>query len=102
MNCETEVSYLSLAVLDKAIGQFDISVDNIFRIKVFESFIHIFDVGVDLVFTQCSFLLEFFLQSSIFTKLTDKVAMINAFENLVATDGVLVVQQSRDHYFLFK
>ena len=94
MYCETEVSYLSLAIFDKDVGQLDISMNDIFRIKVFESFIHILDVGIDLVFIQCSFLLEFFLQSAISTKLADEVAMINAFENLVATDGVLVVQRS--------
>ena len=61
MHSKTEISDLGLTLLDENISQLDISMHYVLRIQIFESLKHILDVGINLVLSHSSFLLEFFL-----------------------------------------
>ena len=102
MHCETEIGNLGLATFYKNVGQFDIPMNDVFGVKVPESFKHIFDEGIDLVLGESSFQFEFFLQSSFRAQFSDEIAMVDAFQHLVATDGIVVIQLSWNGDFLFK
>ena len=94
MYCETEISNLSLAPFNKNIGRFDIPMHNVFGVKVPESLKDIFDERIDLVLSESSFKIEFFLQSSFRAQFSDEIAMVDTFQYLVATDGIIMVQLS--------
>ena len=94
MYCETEIGNLSLATFNKNIGRFDIPVDDVFGVKVPESLKDIFDERIDLVLSESSFKFEFFLQSSFRAQFSDEIAMVDTFQYLVATDGIIMVQLS--------
>lgn len=102
MYCETEISNLGLTTFKKNIGGFDIPVHDVFGVEVPKSLKDIFDEGIDLVLSESSFKFEFFLQSSFRAQFGDEIAMIDAFQHLIATDGIVMVKLSWDGDFLFE
>lgn len=76
--------------------------DDISRGEVFETLVDISDERPCFFFRHGSSFFEQFLQGAIVAELSDEIAVIHAFQNLVAADGVGVVQRSGNRNFLFQ
>jgi hypothetical protein len=85
-----------LTVFEKDVGKFDISVNNVLLAEVVEPIVDIFKVRPDLLLGEGASFFEKLLQGSFFTKFGDEIAVVDAFEDLKATDAVGVVEHSGD------
>lgn len=65
---------------------------DILAVQVFQTLVDILNEGIDLVLRESSLSLEPILESPLPTEFRYKVAMVGTLEDLVATDGVWMVQ----------
>jgi hypothetical protein len=77
--------------MNEYIGNFQISVDNIFLCQVIQSLKDVFDDGFSFIFIKISIFPESRLQITLITELCDDIAVPVASENFVTFKNIGVV-----------
>lgn len=76
-NSKTEVCQLCRPLLQEDVGQFDVPMHDVFRIQIFETSIDIPHIGPYLRLTHRPPFFNELLQSSLLTKLSNKITVVN-------------------------
>ena len=92
LNSKTEISYFSLISLDKDVGSLDISMNDVFRIKVVQPLINILEENPSLIFRKDSLFRYFITQCPTLTKLGKAMTLLNSFQHIKTLNNVLMRQ----------
>ena len=97
---ESKICDFECIAFEENVGWFDISVNNVFGVEVFESLKDIFDERPGFFFCECSFLFDVLIKSPFFAELGEDVAFFWGFEDIIAFDDVGVIEGEDDVNFL--
>ncbi len=91
VECKAKVCDFGHSLVDEDVGNFEITVDNIFGGKVLEAFVDVGDNVVDFPLLELVLFLDPPLEVSLVAQLGDDVAVSIAGEDLEAVEHVGVV-----------
>ena len=90
LNCKAKISYFGLATLHEYIGGFDIPVDDVFGMKIIQTFKKLFYNRPGLILAQSPSFLYFLSQCASLAQLRKAVAELRCFKDIVALDDMPV------------
>ena len=93
---KAEIGYLGLSVIDEDIGDFEVTVDDVFLGQIEQSLEDIFDDGGSSVLVEVSLLPESGFEVALVAEFGDDVAVAVAGEDLEAFEDIGVAQLLQD------
>ena len=93
---KAEIGYLGLSVIDEDIGDFEVTVDDVFLGQIEQSLEDIFDDGGSSVLVEVSLLPESGFEVALVAEFGDDVAVAIAGEDLEAFEDIGVAQLLQD------